>query len=1330
MAREEVRTVCPYCGVGCGVILEVEDDRIRKVRGDSAHPANGGRLCTKGSSCDKPLLSDQRLHQALIRSRRGEKVVPVAMQQAIETTAERLRAILDAHGPDAIAFYVSGQMSMEAQYLINKLAKGFVRSQHIESNSRLCMAAAGTGYKLSLGADAPPGSYEDFDCTDLFFVIGANMADCHPILFLRLMDRKRAGAKLIVVDPRRTATAEKADLYLPIRPGTDLALLNGLLHVLVKNDAIDREFIARATTGWEAMEAFLDEYAPQTVAEITGLPVEDILTAARWIAESGEWMSLWTMGLNQSIAGTWNTNALCNLHLATGAICRPGSGPFSLTGQPNAMGGREMGYMGPGLPGQRSALVPADRAFTETLWALPAGTLREVGGGGAIAMFEAMERSEIKACWVICTNPVATVANRRHVIRGLEAAECVIVQDAFADSETTRFADIVLPAALWAEGDGVQVNSDRTMTLARKAVSPPGEALADWDIIARVARAMGFEKDFAFTSAAEVFSEASQFSNPKTGYDIAGVSHERLHKGPVQWPAPAGDTQARHPIRYISPDREGPVFATPDGKGVFFARPWMRPKEWPDEDFPFVLNSGRLQHQWHTLTKTGRVESLNRLNPGPFVEIAPCDAQALGLKQDDSVRITSRRGQIVLPAQISTRVRPGTCFAPFHWNDRFGEDLTVNSVTPDAVDPLSLQPGFKLCAVALERIEKPACPAPEEAETSRKGHSVMMLRALTSHLGLERSDQPVAASLSDDARAWLSGFLDGLEMAPPGAGEMPTLPASAPLPAQMRARIGGLLAGLYSRTYADHEVLPLKEANASTAPKITVWWASQTGRAEGLAAMIVTWLREARHEAEAKCLDTFDTASNFVGAALFVVSTFGDGDPPDCAVPFWDMLRTQKGSMSGLTFAVLALGDSSYANFCGFGRALDGHLTELGATPLLERVECEPDFEDTVEAWRGTLLNAFSQVSSDKTEAMLPALPLQVEKPAAPLSGSRDAPVMARLCINERLCATGYDRDTRRIGLDVSGTELSWTPGDALGIWPRNPEHHVEVALRALGLAEDTPIVLRGCGTVGLREALVRHLDLTRPNPAMLAALGGRAPGFLPDLLKEASLTVTAQDVASLFRRLQPRLYSIASSPKVAGRVIELTMGVSCTPWPGICSNWLAGLTEDAEIPVFIQPTTHFRLPTDDDAAMVMIGPGTGIAPFRGFLQERAARKSTGRNWLFFGERHAAKGFYYQDELEAFLAAGLLTRLDTAFSRDQSERVYVQDRMEAAGTELWDWLKEGAYVYVCGDATRMARDVDAALRRIVARHSNLSPGDADAFVSNLTREGRYLRDVY
>ncbi|MFT8644274.1 MAG: nitrate reductase, partial [Gluconacetobacter sp.] len=730
MAREDIRSVCPYCGVGCGLILEVEDGTIAKVRGDPAHPSNAGRLCTKGSSCDKPLSSPQRLAHAALRAERGGAATPAPLHQAIEATARRLRAILDTHGPDAIAFYVSGQMSLEAQYLINKLAKGYVRSQHIESNSRLCMAAAGSGYKLSLGADAPPGSYEDFDSTNLFFVIGANMADCHPILFLRLMDRKRAGAKLVVVDPRRTATADKADLYLPIRPGTDLALLNGLLHLLVRDGAIDSRFIAQATTGWDAMPAFLADYPPETVADITGLPVADILTTARWIAEAGAWMSLWTMGLNQSLTGTWNTNALCNLHLATGTICRPGCGPFSLTGQPNAMGGREMGYMGPGLPGQRSALVAADRAFAERQWGLPPGTVREAGGNGAIAMFAAMERGAIRACWVICTNPVATVANRNHVIRALQAAECVIVQDAFTDSETTRYADILLPGALWAEADGVQVNSDRTLTLARKAVAPPGEALADWEIIARVACAMGFADGFSFTSAAEIFAEASRFTNPATGYDIAGISHDRLRAGPVQWPAPEGATLSRPPLRYLPAPGAPPVFATPDGRAVFHARPWMRPEEWPDEEFPFVLNSGRLQHQWHTLTKTGRVESLNRLNPGPFVEIAAEDARALGLQPGDAVRIASRRGSITLPARITQAIRPGTCFAPFHWNDRFGDDIAINAVTSDAVDPVSLQPGFKLCAVALERIAaSPPAPRPE-------GQNDMPPGQIARHLGL------------------------------------------------------------------------------------------------------------------------------------------------------------------------------------------------------------------------------------------------------------------------------------------------------------------------------------------------------------------------------------------------------------------------------------------------------------------------------------------------------------------------------------------------------------------------------------------------------------------
>ncbi len=480
MANKTVRSVCPYCGVGCGIVMQVENGKIAKVSGDQQHPSNFGRLCTKGSTCAQPLNESGRMQHAYLRSERNRDPGQVAMDAAISAAAARLRAILDEHGPDAIALYVSGQMSLEAQYLANKLVKGYLGSNQIESNSRLCMASAGSGYKLSLGADGPPGSYQDFDRAEVFFVIGANMADCHPILFLRLMARVKAGAKLIVVDPRRNATADKADLFLQIKPGSDLLLLNGLLHLLHKNGHTDPAFIAEFTEGWEVMPDFLESYTPEYVAAHTGLSEAAIRQAARWIGEAGEWMSCWTMGLNQSTHGTWNTNALCNLHLATGKICRPGSGPFSLTGQPNAMGGREMGYMGPGLPGQRSVLVDDDRAFVEQIWGVPAGTLHTRLGGGSVTLFEDLVAGKVKACWIICTNPVASMANRSKVIEGLKTAELVIAQDAFLDTETNRYADILLPGALWAEAEGVMINSERNLTLMPQAVEPPGEAMADW----------------------------------------------------------------------------------------------------------------------------------------------------------------------------------------------------------------------------------------------------------------------------------------------------------------------------------------------------------------------------------------------------------------------------------------------------------------------------------------------------------------------------------------------------------------------------------------------------------------------------------------------------------------------------------------------------------------------------------------------------------------------------------------------------------------------------------------------------------------------------------
>lgn len=737
----QVRTVCSYCGVGCGMVLDIgmgPDGRrtVLKASGDKAHPANFGRLCTKGATTADMLAAPGRLATALVRDDRGAEPVPAPVDAAIAETARRLRAVIDEHGPDAFAFYVSGQMSLEAQYLANKLAKGFVRTNQIESNSRLCMASAGAGYKLSLGADGPPGSYQDFEKADVFLVIGSNMADCHPILFLRMMERvKSAGAKVIVVDPRRTATADKADLFLRIRPGADLALLNGLLHLLHENGHTDPDFIAAHTEGWEAMTGFLADYSPAAVAETTGIPEDDIREAARLIGEAGEWMSLWTMGLNQSTHGTWNTNALVNLHLATGAICRPGSGPFSLTGQPNAMGGREMGYMGPGLPGQRSVLVDDERAFVEELWELPPDTLRKDGvGKGTVEMFQKMADGEIRACWIICTNPVASVANRRTVIEGLEAAEFVVTQDVFAETETNAYADVVLPGAMWTETEGVLINSERNLTLARAAVEPPGEALADWQLIARVACAMGYEKGFSYESAEEIFEEIKRAWNPKTGWDLRGVTYERLRETSVQWPAGREDGGDRNPIRYVESvdggstdgDSEGiggvgrgPVFPTASGRAVFHARPHLPAAEMPDDDFPFVLNTGRLQHQWHTLTKTGRVAKLNRLDPGPFVEVHPEDAAVLGVAEGDRVEVASRRGRAVLPAVVTDRVQPGCLFAPFHWNDLFGEYLSVNAVTSDAVDPVSFQPELKVCAVSVVRVSSPAPPLPENGSPPR-----------------------------------------------------------------------------------------------------------------------------------------------------------------------------------------------------------------------------------------------------------------------------------------------------------------------------------------------------------------------------------------------------------------------------------------------------------------------------------------------------------------------------------------------------------------------------------------------------------------------------------
>lgn len=729
---DETRSTCPYCGVGCGVIIEAAAGQITGVRGDPDHPANFGRLCTKGSTlhltASAPITLQTRLLAPMRRGERGARPQAIAWDSALDEAASRFAATITRHGPDAVGFYISGQLLTEDYYVFNKLAKGLIGTNNVDTNSRLCMSSAVAGYKATLGADAPPACYDDLAAAQTLFIVGANMAFAHPILFRRIEDAKRAnpGQRLIVADPRRTETAEAADLFLQILPGSDVALFHGMLHLMLWEGLTDAAYIAAHTTGFEALRDRVRDFVPKEVAKVCGIREADLVQAARWFAgldqpgsdgRRGPALSLYCQGLNQSSSGTAKNAALINLHLATGQIGRAGAGPFSLTGQPNAMGGREVGGLANLLSAHRDLANPEHRAEVARLWGVD--SVPAMPGKTAVEMFQAAADGEIKALWIACTNPAQSMPDQATVRRALERAEFVVVQEAYATTATCAYADLLLPATTWGEKDGTVTNSERRISRVRAAVPAAGEARSDWSIATAFAQRLQARLEaagqrparaplLAYDSAEAVWNEHRESTRGRD-LDITGLSYAALDVAPAQWPCPEGSTGGR--VRLY----EDGVFPTADGRARFFDTPFDPLAEPRDARYPFSLNTGRLRDQWHGMSRTGSIGRLYGHVPEPVVEMHPQDLARQKLADGDLVRISSRRGSLVLPVQASGQIALSQAFVAMHWGEEVlsGSGATgqavhgINDLTSPTYCPRSKQPELKHAAVKIAPAELP-----------------------------------------------------------------------------------------------------------------------------------------------------------------------------------------------------------------------------------------------------------------------------------------------------------------------------------------------------------------------------------------------------------------------------------------------------------------------------------------------------------------------------------------------------------------------------------------------------------------------------------------------